>query len=896
MKQRLGFIITIFATILSVQVSKASSPNIELTFNGSTSSSVYYLISVSEDVSYTTDSGKSGTISAGSGKKLWMPDKATAVAYTFSKPEAVTTLDLSWPTDAGIASKLTDVTISGLDNLNTLALDLNMLTWPIGGELPESCKVTYGTQNSIKFDIDYGNKINLGRYNTTNWEASWLFSENGQSVPESYYTQLADGTYQFIRNYTSTITLKLTHPGGLVLTTQPITFNKMLYEVLTLATDGRGSGTQIGISSNKAIKEQFLIGYDGTYIENDTYNLTLDIPFLENSARELKIEANLPEVITTLKLNDLGIRTLSLGEDLDELLTVDLKGNSLLPSEIPEILKDCPDIAFGIQNEFVMPVGGSGFTFDLKEQTDAGAVVEWLDEDGNAVPQSKYTVDDGKYTFTESAGSIRARLTIPCFPDYEIYSEYVDVNFQYSLLTQFSWADNSQIPSMITIESGADINVQLNSIEYELTRDTPLNLRLGSDSGSATLFSTDNGSIRSISFAGIGIYNLIVGDGLDNLETLDLQDNLFTPFNLPSGIPETCDVLWGQMQTVDIGAYLYGENGIDMIDFKDFDIEWLSSPYEEPVDANLYTEKGGFYLFDNVGKVFARLTNSKYPGLVFETTIVDFAGTFNTVFEFKCNDAPEKNGVLTLSGDCKLEINGTSDKDYSNGTRCVDFTAETGINNSNFVYTLKANFPERIVAVDLTGIGITYISFGQDLSGLEKLDLSDNYLHFKTFPRGLDCELILYGQRPVELDVDGDGIICFPDFTECTDIHLVDTDGNLIPETSYEISESNDRLQLKASVTNATIVFTGHPEFPGIEIYSAPVSFIHSGLKDIYESKDDFEISGNSIVIKNDNAVILLYHPNGMLAHTLKGQGGHDIPPGLYILVQPGGETLKIKL
>lgn len=874
----------------------AQAANVDLVFNGTTTSGFSYLISVSEDITYTTDAGTSGTITAGTGRRLWVPDKVTSVAYSFSNPSAVIGLDLSWTTDGNYNSKLTEISLSGLVNLKELSLDLNLLTWPVGGQLPENCKVNYGRQNSVSFDVDYGNKINLGRYNTDGWTAKWIFTDIAQEVPSNYYTILNDGTYQFLLNLSSGITLQLSHTSGLTLNSQPLHFNKYLFPVLALATDGRGTATGIGISSNQPIKENFIVGYDGTYIENDTYSLVIDFPSLKNTSRELTLEANIPEVITTLNLNNLGIRKLTLSDYLTNLDNISLKGNSLLPSALPSGLKDFSNVELGTQNTFNLPFSQNAFSFDLSNEINAGAAVVWLDETGQPVDESKYTEREGIYTFTESSGEVKVRLTMDAFPDYEIFSAPVDINFSYEPVAQLSWADNSSFPSMFTIAVSEDMLVLVGEKEYRIEKGVPSDFRLGANSGTITVYSTDNSNITSLDFGNIGIYDLKLGSNLSSLAKLNLNGNSFTPFHLPVGIPEQCEVEWGEMPLIELGNYLSGENGVDLIEFKDFNVEWRYSSSDEAVPENLFSVRAGFYLFENVGEVYALLTNSSYPGLVFRTTVIDFAGTFYPVLEFSCVGLPEKTCTIILDGECRFEINGVNGKDYLSGTTAINFNDENVVNNSNSVYSLKTNFPERILSIDMSDMGIRAISISSDLTGLTDVDLTGNALHFKTFPRNSEYRFIFENQRPVQLEMDSDGTIYFPDFTECRDIRVINGDGTEVPETDYEIDDSRGKLKLNTSVTDAFVVFTDHPEFPGVKISSAPISFISSIINEVSANEADYTLNGKTIRINNVNTVIRLYYPSGILFKTLKGIGSYELPAGYYLLVVQGHSARKIKL
>lgn len=863
--------------------------DIALKFLGKGTAEFYYPVTVKETVKATAG-GSSSTLTPTS-NKLWIPKGTTEVSISFDKPEAVTAIDLGWSTRLASTNMITNVEIENLPYLESLVLSNNSLTWPITAGIPDNCSVTYGQQQTVIFPVLRDNFVDLCDYNFTGWSSKWVYAANGQPVDASYFTTAANGMTRFNQNLTNTVKVYLSHTSGFELESQPMRFNKIVSPLLSFTTDGRGTATSLSFQSNQVANQPMVAECKEDYVENDAWKITLNVPSILNKTEEVTVSVNIPEVISAIYLNNLGIDRLVFPTGLPYLSEIELQGNSLLPSAIPSAVFGCKTVKIGQQLPFTLQSSGNN-QFDLSKEIDAGANIKWLDDNGQSVANDCYTVSNGIYTFVKSIGAVTALLTLASLPDYSITSEPVEIESNYSTVSEFAWASEYSIPPTISISASADTRVLLNADAFNVGASQTSSIRLGATSGNALLKADNPEGITFLDFSYIGINSLQLSGNLKALISLNVSGNNFSPFNLPQNIPTSCKVIWGEMKTVDISALVNtATNSVDLYDYSDFDISWHLYPSGEEVEPDVYTELSGYYTFENVGNVYAVITIPGYEGLEFKTNVVNLSSNFYNILTFNSKGSPKGN--FTLTGETRFEINGKENHGPFKDEATLDFTNGT---TTIADYTVSSNFPQNITEIDLSASGITSIELESNLTNLESLDLSGNAMTFKTFPSLNGVSINLDNQEPVNLEFDHEkGEVRFPEFADCKEISVVDSNGYTVDTSLYEIEDANDALTFKASVNNVAIKFAGHPLFPGVYILSKPMNFVaQSSLTDIGDDAQDLVINGCTIAAPTGNDTII-YDSAGRKVAVIKGGTSKSLQPGFYIAVV-GLRALKVRL
>ena len=659
-----------FVAIIFLTAFESVAADIKLKFAGTNDYPFSYPVNLSRAATVSTDQGATQTLPGGS-SNIFVPRGVDGITFSFDYDEALLSIDLTWSAAkmSTALAKISEIELDGFEALQSVKLGANSLTWYVQGEVPAGCNVDYGQQTPLNFEVGIGNKINLGRYGSSDWKAVWTDSDSGTAIPDSYFTVAGDGIVSFGLNLPNAVQLSLSHPSGLTLSSYPIKLNKFLYPILSFTTDGRATRSDIQISSSQYVDGPLIIGYNGEYLESEVWNVALNLPNLVNSSEEIRLSANRPEIINRLDLHSLGIKSLSFEECLTEVAEIDLTDNSLLLSELPLELRQIPKVTLGAQKPFNLSPGPTPYSFDLSKEIEAGGTVQWLDDDGNPLDESCFILEDGVYTFIQPLGSASAAITSTSFPDYTISSYPVTVDFDYSPLAVFSWSSTSYIPTIISITSSADVYCRLDGQDYALKEGEPMYLRLSSSSGGTTLYTTDNSKIVAMDLSDIGL-NALTLTGADNLASLILSGHTFTPHNIPSGIPAACRIEWGEPNEVTIETTEEELPGVDMIEYIDnYRINWYYLEDERPVEPEKFTERTGYFRFsEELGQIYALLSSKTYPSFVFRTTPVDISKPRSALTDIDASPAYRLHGgtlqlaegisarIFDLKGACIKEI------------------------------------------------------------------------------------------------------------------------------------------------------------------------------------------------------------------------------------------------
>lgn len=824
---------------------------------------------------------------------LYIPKGTENISFTIKNAENIKSLNFDAPRNN--YTKLSELELSGLSNVKSLSLNLNAISWPVS--VPEGCVVTYGSQEPVNFDLDDGNYVNLGDYNSRNgWSVRWCYQQNNSfvDVPSSLYELKDDGRYFFKENLDLKVTVLLSHTSGLELQSNFITVNKGLEKIIRMHTDGSGTSDEIGFGSS-ATNYTLLLECLGEIGKTSTLDGKIKNKLLSGYKGDVDINTNNPGLIKTLVLNNLGIDNIEFIQSLSGLTSIELRNNSLLLSAVPEELNQT-EFVYLENQKIILPVSSNQYEFDLSAEVKKGGIVEWQDEYGNVISSDKYTVTDGVYHFTQSIGKVRLKLTSTKFKNYTAFSNYIEIDYASVPLMQFSW-DTQQEPVVIRVTSEENATVK---IEYDGKNETvsvpkgvTTPIRLPKLTGTVTLGTSNNAYISDVDLSDIGIETLRLTDEATGLKKLNLSGNHFTPFVLPQNVPVTTEIIWGKMPIVDITDCVVGPNRIDLYKYKDYDISWYTVG-DTPINKDNYSEVVNYYTFTNVGDAYARLTHRTFKNLYFTTSVIDISDIFSTLvcFNRTDNNSLQLSGIL--AGKTRIIINNdTIQKQQGYFNITLD---DTSAIDSDFQNVIKINFPGNLTELGLSNQGINKISFNDQIEMPAKIDLSYNALTFETFPLIEGSEINLDHQQPIELEVNGEtGEIKLPGFAKDCEVRLLTKTGLPVSRDIYKTEEDNSTLWLLSSVINATVEFGSHSLFPNVILLSKPITFISTtSHKDVSLSRE-YTLSANSITLSH-NVNGIVYAIDGHIEGRLAPGETKMFRPGIYVLKLSDGTVQKINL
>lgn len=846
----------------------------------------------------TTDFARQESYDSENKFSLYLESGMSDITFNFDPGRNIRELQLTAVNGDDPALKITDIRLEGFTGLTKLDVRLNSLTKPV--IVPEGCEVIYGDQEPIDIVPEHGNSVNIGEYAGEGWSVIWE-AANGLYEPfhvltENDYSFDGESTYTFFENYDYAIG-KFTHTSGLKLESNYFALTGKLQDLLTFHSDGSAMSGSISVTSegNGTVIVVECNGHSNEISGSGTLNF-----YPAGGEGSYTVRTSKPDGIQALVLDNLGIDRFDFHSQVPNLSSISLRGNSLMPSKLPSLLRDISFCDLSNQHDFILALTDDPFTIDLQEEIVHGASVTWVDFAGNYLYADSYVEHSGIFTFVKDVGRIRAKMSSTVFPSFSAFSNFIDIDFTYIPFAQFGWSKDAADPAIFYIESKEDITLKLDygdkveKIEIKGNALTPV--RLISQKGHVVISSTNNSSIIKLLFTDLGLENLTFVEDLENLENLDLSGNSFKPGSLPENIPPGCKVAWGEQGLIDLTLYLKGENKIDLYDFSDFEITWYYYPSGEVVPEAMYTDPTYYFTFQNVGEIYALFVHREYPDLIYKSTVVDFSVGLTSILRLECSGIPTGKISLKVEGNTRASLGENSAAIENAGVLDLSFPGTGSASTSPTIYDLSINNVDNLVELTLTGLNITGIMFLENLPSLRKIDLSGNELDFFTFPRRDNCEIILDNQKPVTLEIDYEkGIVSLPSYAGITTINLYSKEGYALSADIYEIDNSREILTFKSSVKDVVVMFSGHADFPGAVVQSTPITYIQTTALGAIHEYMPFEIIDCTVTLHEGNSGTI-YNVSGSVIHRIESGSSVTVTKDIYVLRIDNGESYKISI